>query len=229
MKMYAPIRIILADDHELFRDGFSAMMNKETDIELVGEAKDGNELIAITRLLKPDVVVTDILMPGMNGITATKNLLKEFPHMGVVVLSMSNEENLIVEMMKAGAHGYILKNVHKDEIINAIKTVYKGDKYYCRDTANKMAKLLAYKNYPPLSQTKPVFSEKEIAIIRLICKEHSSQEIADQLKHSIRTIDSYRKNILKKMKVKNVNGIIMYAIKNKIYNPDETIIIPDSF
>ena len=98
-----------------------------------------------------------------------------------------------------------------------IKTVYKGDNFYCKDTTVKLAKLLAYSNFMPIRQkNKPIFSEKEIAIIRLICKEYSSQEIAEQLNHSIRTIDSYRKNILKKMNVKNATGIVIYAIKHKI-------------
>jgi len=227
MKLYTPIKIILADDHELFRDGFGVMLKKQSDIEMIGEAKDGEELIKITRLLKPDVIVTDILMPSMNGIDATKKILEEFPHIGVIALSMFNEDNLIVEMMEAGAQGYLLKNAHKDEIINAIKTVYKGDNFYCKDTTVKLAKLLAYSNFMPIRQkNKPIFSEKEIAIIRLICKEYSSQEIAEQLNLSIRTIDSYRKNILKKMNVKNATGIVIYAIKHKIYNPYEIDINP---
>ena len=201
MKLYTPIKIILADDHELYRDGFSAMIKKEIDIELIGEAKDGEELVKIARLLKPDIVVTDILMPVVNGIDATKILINEFPHVGFIALSMSNQDNLIIQMMEAGAQGYLLKNAHKNEIVSAIKAVYKGDSYYCKSTTTELTKLLTENNYSSEKQTdKALFSQKELAIIRLICKERSSQQIADELKHSIRTIDSYRKNILKKMK-----------------------------
>jgi DNA-binding NarL/FixJ family response regulator len=222
MQLCTPITIILADDHELFRDGFSSMLKEQPDIELVGEAKDGEHLITLTRSLQPDIIVTDIAMPNMNGIEATKIILNEFPHIGIIALSMSNQDNLILQMMEAGALGYLIKNAHKDEIVEAIKTVYKGDKYYCRSTTGKLTKLLTYNNYLPVSEQKTsLFSSKEFAIIRLICKGNSSQEIANELKHSVRTIDSYRKNILKKMNVKNVTGILKYAIKHKIYSPEE--------
>lgn len=230
MSLYNPIKIILADDHELFRDGFAAMLKKQPDIELVSEAKDGEELIRLTRLLKPDVVITDVLMPVVSGIDATKTILKEFPHIGVIALSMSNQDNLIVQMMEAGALGYLIKNAHKDEIVEAIKTVYKGDKYFCKSTSGRLSKLLTYNNYLPVSEQRAsVFSSKEFAIVRLICKGRSSQEIAGELKHSVRTIDSYRKNILKKMNVKNVTGILKYAIKHKMYTPEEIETEPDSF
>lgn len=222
MNLYAPIKIILADDHEFFRDGFSAMLKKQPDIEFAGEAKDGEELVKLTRLIKPDIIVTDIMMPVMNGIEATKILLKEFPHLGIIALSMSNQDNLIVQMMEAGAQGYLLKNADKNEIIEAIKTVHKGDNYYCKNTTDKITRLLN-NNYhsPEGQQNRSIFSEKELTIIKLICKERSSQQIADELQYSIRTIDSYRKNILKKMGVKNATGILKYAIKQKIYVPDE--------
>lgn len=224
MKFYQPIKVILADDHELYRDGFSSMLKKQRDIELLGEAKNGEELIKITRLLSPDIIVADIIMPGINGIEATKVITKEFPHIGIIALSMSNENHLLVQMMEAGAQGYLLKNAHKDEISEAIKTVFKGGNYYCKDTTTKLAKLLTNANYiSPSKANKPLFSEKELAIITLICKEYSSKEIADELKHSIRTIDSYRKNILKKMKVKTATGLVMYAVRQKIYNPYEII------
>jgi len=225
MKLYTPIKMILADDHELFRDGFSAMLKKQTDIEIVGEAKDADELIKLTRELQPDVIVTDILMPpGMNGIEATKKILQEFPHIGIIALSMFNDDNLIAKMIEAGAKGYLLKNAHKDEIVDAIKTVNNGHNYYCKSTTTKLTKILTCNNFlPGNKQNKSLFSEKELAIIRRICKEFSSQQIADELNLSIRTIDSYRKNICKKMNVKNVAGIINYAIKHKIYIPDENV------
>lgn len=229
MDVYTPIKMILADDHELFRDGFSAMLCKQPGIELVGEAKNGDELVRLTRLFKPDIIVTDIIMPVMSGIDAAKTILREFPHIGIIALSMSNQDNLVVQMMEVGALGYLIKNAHRDEIVEAIRTVHKGDKYYCRSTSGRLAKLLTYNNYLPASEQRvPLFSTKEFAIIRLICKGQSSLEIAEELQHSIRTIDSYRKNILKKMKVKNVTGLLKYAIKHKIYSPEEIETEPDN-
>lgn len=228
MKLYIPVRMILADDHELFRDGFIAMLKKQPDIEIVGEAKDADELIKLTRELKPDVIVTDILMPpGMNGIEATKKILTEFPGTGIIALSMFNDENLLSQMIEAGAKGYLLKNAHKDEIIEAVKTVHRGHKYYCKSTTIKLTKILTNNTFYREGQNnKSFFSEKERTIIQMICKGFSSQKIADELHRSIRTIESHRKNICRKINAKNVADIINYAIKHKIYIPDEIDINP---
>ena len=115
-----PIRIILADDHEIFRDGFKSMLKKQPTVQLLGEAADGIELVALCRQLKPDVVVTDIKMPNMDGLEATKILAKNFPEIGIIALSMIDEASMIVDIIKAGANGYLLKNAHKEEIITAI-------------------------------------------------------------------------------------------------------------
>jgi DNA-binding NarL/FixJ family response regulator len=218
MKLYSTIRVILADDHELYRDGFAGLLERQADIELIGEAKNGDELVKITRLMKPDVVVADVLMPVVNGVEATKIILEEFPHISIIALTMSNENNLLLKMIEAGAQGYLLKNAPKDEIVQAIKTVYKGGNYYCKETTSKLAKLLSHNNE---RKAKVLFSEKELAIITMICKEYSSQQIADELGHSIRTIDSYRTKILEKMNVKNATSLILYAIRNKLYNPED--------
>ena len=214
MTQYATITLILADNQELYRDGFRSMIEKHGDIELIGEAKNGEELITLTRLLHPDIIVAETLPPVMNGAETTKTLLKEFPHIGFIALSISNEDNLLIRMIEAGVQGYLLKEVYEEEIIEAIKTVYNGGSYYCKSTTARVRKLLS---------NTVLFSEKELRIITLICEGYSSQEIADQFHNSIRTIDSYRKNILHKMKVKNATGLVLYAIRNKIYNPNELI------
>lgn len=215
---YVPINIILADDHELFRDGFRAMINKIEGINLIGEAADGNELIQKSLALKPDVIITDIKMPVMNGIEATKKLTTELPGVGVIALSMFDEENLIVDMLEAGAKGYLLKNVQKEEIIAAVKSVYNDKPYYCRETSNKLAQIIAKSNFNPYKKNPVVdFSQMEIEVIRLICKEYSNKEMADKLEVSQRTIESYRSKILEKIDAKNMVGIVVYAIKNKIY------------
>ncbi len=217
MHLRSPIRLILADDHELYRDGFTEMLKKEPGIEVVGEAKNGEELIQLTRQLRPDIIVVDILMPVMNGLEATKLIQAQFPEIRIIALSMSNEDNLLIQMMEAGAQGYLLKNAHKTEIIEAIKTVDKGGNYFCKDTTTKLTRILSHNGAKPEQK----FSDKELAIIKLICKEYTSQQIADELKHSVRTIDSYRKNILEKMQVRTPLGLVMYAIKNKIFDMEE--------
>jgi DNA-binding NarL/FixJ family response regulator len=213
-----PIRIILADDHEIFRDGFKVMLKKQPSVQLIAEASNGEELITLSSELKPDVVVTDIKMPRMDGIEATKRLANDYPNIGIIALSMFDEENLIVDMLEAGAKGYLLKNAHKDEIIEAIHTVNSGHTYYCNDTSSKLAQMIARSSFKPSLRTaKPEFSEREFAVIRFICQEMSNKEIAHQLNLSIRTIEGYRDRILEKIGAKNAAGVVVYAIKNNIY------------
>ncbi len=216
MKQTQPIRIVLADDHEIFRDGFKSMLRKQTAIQLIGEAADGDELIRITHSLLPDVVVTDIKMPHTDGVAATKSLIGEFPEMGIIALSMFDEEELIVEMLEAGARGYLLKNAHKDEIMQAIKAVYHNQTYYCNDTTTRLAQMIA-RSRTRDHLKKQDFSDKELSVIRYICQEMSNKEMAYQLNMSIRTIEGYRDKILNKMGARNAAGIVVYAIRNNIY------------
>lgn len=217
-KDYAPINIILADDHEIFRDGFKVMIKKIPFINLIGEASNGNELINVSRELKPDVIITDIKMPELDGIEATKELTKEFPTIGIIALSMFDEENLIVDMLEAGAKGYLLKNAHKEEIISAVNTVFNNETYYCKNTTLKLAQMIAKSNYNPYKKL-PIteFSQKETLIIQLICQELSNKDIGEQLNLSKRTVEGYREKILEKIKAKNTAGIVVYAIRHKIY------------
>lgn len=215
---YLPIRIVLADDHEIYRDGFKGILKKQSGIELVGEAENGEELIALAHKHNPDVIVTDIKMPKVDGIEATKRLTQELPHISIIALSMFDEEDLIIDMLEAGARGYLLKNAHKDEIITAIHTVSKNQNYYCNHTSRKLTKMLAESSYNPSKKLqKPEFTERELAVIKYICQEFSNKEIASALKLSVRTIEGYREKIQEKIHARNTAGIVVYAIKNKIY------------
>jgi DNA-binding NarL/FixJ family response regulator len=220
MKDSTPIRIVLADDHEIFRDGFKTMIKKQPSVDLIGEAADGEQLIEVARRLKPDVVVTDIKMPKMDGLEATKILSAEFPNMGIIALSMIDEESQIIDMMEAGAKGYLLKNAHKKEIIEAIKAVNENHIYYCNGTSAKLSRMIAKSDKILFNKrvSKPDLSQKEIDVILLICQEKTNKEIADQLNLSIRTIEGYRDRIFEKIGARNSAGVVVYAIRNKIYD-----------
>ncbi|MDB5196487.1 MAG: two component transcriptional regulator, LuxR family [Flaviaesturariibacter sp.] len=212
------IRILIADDHELFRDGFRVLLKKQRRIALIGEAGNGKELLTMVASLKPDVVVTDIRMPIMDGVAVCRSMQADYPHIGVIALSMYDEDNLIVEIMEAGAKGYLLKNASKEEIIEAIETAYKHQIYFSKYTSARLIDLFKESPFDPFKKAKPTeLSLVDKRIIRMICEEKSSKEIADALYFSIRTIESYRRNIQEKIGVRNVAGLVIYAIKNDLY------------
>src|SRR5882724_4657588 len=136
------ISLVIADDHEIFRDGLALMLSKQGDLSLMGQAEDGNELIEMVERLKPDLVITDIKMPRLDGIAATRLLLQKNPDIKIIALSMFDEDNLIVEMLEAGAKGYLLKNADKKEILEAIVTVYEDNIFYCKHTSARLASLI---------------------------------------------------------------------------------------
>jgi Response regulator containing a CheY-like receiver domain and an HTH DNA-binding domain len=220
MNTYGNIKVAIADDHEIFRDGLRVMLQKQPDILLLAEAANGRELIEQVKTQQPDIVISDVKMPVMDGVAATRHLAENFPHIGIIALTMFDEEDLIIDMLEAGAKGYLLKNADKNEIIEAIKSVYNQQPYYCRHTSNKLAQLVAKSKFNPYKQKqKPEFNEREIDIIRDICNGYTSKQIAEKIFLSVRTVEGLRLRIMEKMDVKNTAGIIIYAIKHNLYTP----------
>jgi DNA-binding NarL/FixJ family response regulator len=212
------LKVVLADDHEIYLDGLQAMLQKQPNIEVVGLAANGRECISLAESMKPDIIMTDIMMPVMDGIAATKYLTEHHPSVCIIALSMFDQDNLIVDMLEAGACGYLLKNAHKSEILEAIHSVYQNIPYYCRSTTTRLARMIGQSRFNPRQHGETVsFSEREIEIIRLICEEKTTKEIAEQLYMGNRTVEGYRIRILEKMQVRSVAGIVIYAIKHQLY------------
>jgi DNA-binding NarL/FixJ family response regulator len=209
------ITLVLADDHEIFRDGFKTLLKKQKDIEFVGEASNGKELIELVEMKKPDIVVTDIQMPIMDGIEATRLIRSKHPSIGIIALSMHLEESLIVEAVEAGVNGYLSKNVGKQELIEAIKTVKGGESYYCKSISKKLLERLTRLKFQA-QNLKPHFTERELEVMKLICKEFTNKDIATALSLSSRTVEGIRESIQKKIGAKNTAGIVVYVIKNRI-------------
>jgi DNA-binding NarL/FixJ family response regulator len=224
MSEVAPIRLVIADDHEIFRDGLALMLSRQKDMVLVGQAPDGEALLTVARDNKPDVILADIKMPHLDGIEATKILLGEFPDLKIIALSMFSEENLIVEMLEAGARGYLLKNADKQEIVDAIVSVADNRVYYCKDTSATLAAMIVKSNFNPYRKREIVeFNDREMEIIRLICKQFTAQEMGETMFLSRRTVEGYRTRILEKMNVKNTAGVVIYALKNKLISEKELL------
>lgn len=218
--MYSSIKLVIADDHEIFREGFKLLLRNQTAVELVGEAENGRELLQVVRQLQPDLVIVDIKMPVMDGIEACKAIRKEFPNIQVIALSMFNDDSLIVDMLEAGAKGYLLKNTNKEELVQAATTVYKGNPYYCSATSEKLTRMIGESKFNPYRNKAAVkFTPRELDIIKLMCEQYTSKEIAQRLGLSIRTVESHREKIQEKAEAKNSIGIVVYAIKHELFKP----------
>lgn len=212
------IKVIIADDHEIFRDGLRLMLQKQPDIDLLAEAEDGKELIEQIKQLRPDVVITDVKMPRMDGVAAARHISEHYPTIGIIALTMFDEDDLIVDMLEAGARGYLLKNADKNEMVDAVKSVFNNEPYYCRHTSHKLAQMVARSKFNPFKhEVKPVFSDREKEMIVYICDGLTNKEIAEKVFLSVRTVEGLRMKLLEKMNVKNTAGIIIYAIKNNLY------------
>jgi DNA-binding NarL/FixJ family response regulator len=217
--MYVPIRIVIADDHEIYRNGFKLLLKNQDDLELIGEAEDGEQLINIAAELQPDIVIVDIKMPRMDGIEACRIIKKRFPDMKVIALSMFNEDNLIVDMLEAGAKGYLLKNTKKPELLLAAQEVFAGRAYFAAETSIRLAKLIAENKYIPYRfHPEQYFTDKEKEIIRLICQQYTNKEIAQKMDLSTRTVEGYRERIQEKTGSRNSVGIVIYAIRHHIFH-----------
>jgi len=220
-KYHHPIKIVIADDHELIREGLSLILAKEPNISIMGIAANGQELVTLVQQHRPQVVLTDIVMPVMNGIEATQRIKDILPEIEVIALSMFDDQSMIVDILEAGAIGYLLKNADKSEILDAIQAVSEHEHYYCKAISIKLAR------YVSQSRTKQKaavhFSEKQLEVIRYICMEFTTQEIGKELYLSKRTIDGYRSAILEKMNVRGTAGIVIYAIQHGLFTlqPDK--------
>ncbi|MET0636100.1 MAG: response regulator transcription factor [Chitinophagaceae bacterium] len=213
-----PIRLLIADDHEMFRDGLSQFASKLPNVQLVGEASNGLELVRKAKHLLPDVILTDIKMPEMDGLSATRQLMLDLPSCYIISMSMFGDEHLLISMLEAGARGYLLKSAHKTQIEEAIRQVAKGHTYFCSASSERISEMIASKKYNPhLKMKRPKFSDKERDIIKLVCEGFVSKQISDQLGISVRTVEGYRERIQDKMDVRNTAGVVVYAIRYGIY------------
>jgi len=215
------INLILVDDHKIIRDGIKAFL-KDDDINIMGEAANGNELLELLNEQQPDVILMDINMPEMNGLDATKAIKAQFPEIRVIILSMLDHEKYVQQMLDAGASGYALKNIGKDELINGIRLVANGQQFLSTDVALAFLKKLVHGGNgisfmaQPAEKKQTDLSAREIEVLKLIAEGLTNAEIADKLFTSKRTIESHRQNIIEKTQVKNTAALIKYALNNGI-------------
>jgi DNA-binding NarL/FixJ family response regulator len=213
-----PITIAIADRQSIFLEGLQTVFNKQHSLKIVGKAKNGKQLLDVVERHRPDIVLTEILMPLMNGVEVTYQLKKRFPQLQVIAVTMHEEEHYIIDMLEAGASGYLIKDAPTQELFRAIRTVYSGNPYYCSRTSGKLVKLMVSRKFNPYKpEKKSLFNEKEINVIKLICEEYSSKEIAEKIFTTAKYVDRLRERIEEKIGAKNIAGIVVYAVRNRIY------------
>ncbi len=199
------ITLAIAEDHQALIDGMKLFLNNQPDIQIVGEANDGDALIELVRNKRPAIVITDIRMPKRDGISATKIIKEEFPEIKIIAFSMFDQTEAVEQMKQAGASGYIMKNSSLQKVLEAIRTVNKVGKYFDD----------AILTIDDLTKEVVILSAREKDILRLIGEGHSSQDIADILCIGKTTVDTHRKNIIKKINVHGKTDLIRYAIERK--------------
>ncbi len=215
------IRVVIAEDHQVLIDGIESFFEQISFIELVGTAFNGEELIKVVRNTKPDVVITDIRMPKMDGFLATKKLVEEFPDINILAFTMFDTLTTINRMMEMGAKGYILKNAGIATLIEAVKTVAKGNLYY----GNRVETILATgKNIDYVNDSKfkkdsrekrDLLSKREKQVLYWIGEKMTSKQISEELNISVKTVETHRKNMFKKLGFKEKNELIIFASENK--------------
>lgn len=211
------IRTLIVDDHKMFRDGIRAILEREADIELIGEAEGATDTLQLLSSLQPHVVLMDIGLEGVGGIELTAMLRKKYPDLAILALTMHAESHYILRMLEVGAAGYVLKSSGRSELLTAIRAVASGDSYYSRQVATVISAHLHRKNSPRDRQSSTVdLTRREIEVLKLIAAEYSNQEIANTLYISVRTVDTHRRNLLDKLQLKNNAGLVKYALQNGI-------------
>jgi DNA-binding NarL/FixJ family response regulator len=211
------IKIVIADDHQIFIEGIKSLIKDSEKVLLVGEARDGETLLHVLKAKNPDVVLMDVNMPKMSGIEASKKIRLLFPDIKILGLTMSDDADSVSEMMRAGALGYLLKTTSKAELISAIVHVHNGEKYLSAEMSMKLIEKMFDDNEKEEVERTPRKAEitkRELDIVRLIAQEMTNVEIAKKLNNSPMTIITHRKNLLRKLGVKNTAGLVKYAVMN---------------
>jgi two-component system, NarL family, response regulator NreC len=204
------IRILLADDHAVVRQGFRMILGAQSDLEIVGEAGNGREAIELASTLRPDVVVMDVTMPELNGIEATRRMTAENPHIRVVALSMHKDSVYVREILRAGARGYLLKDSVADDLVAAVRAVASGEGYLSPGVSN--AVLDDYRRHV----TNPIdmLSSREREVLQMLAEGKTNKEIAVTLNLSVYTVDAHRGRIMEKLNVHSINELVRFAVRN---------------
>lgn len=207
-----PYTLLLVDDQSIFLDGIESLLERLPEVTIVGKATNGKDAVRLTVELKPDIVLMDINMPGMDGIEATKHIRKADPNTRIVVLSMYGHREFVLELLDSGVGGYLLKTTGREELLEALRTVAAGQQYIAAELRELAAK--ADKHTDREGEVGyGALTKREVQVVKLIMQERTTQEIADQLFLSTATVETHRRNIMHKLDVRNTAGLVKYAME----------------
>jgi DNA-binding NarL/FixJ family response regulator len=217
MSVHEPIKVAIADDHKIFRDGIKMALSSKEYLKIIWEAEDGKDLMHKIRLKMPNVLLMDIRMPEMDGVNAISLLRKEYEEVKIIVLTMYDDQEMISKMMEMGANAYLTKTTDPEEIYNAILSCMNDD-FYFNDLVNKAVMLkLQHKKSVRQYYPNPIkLNEKELKILRLIAEDKTTEEISKEVYLSPRTIETIRQNMKTKVGAKTIAGLVMYGMRNKL-------------
>jgi two-component system, NarL family, response regulator NreC len=214
------IKIILADDHAMLRHGLSKSFQNEKDMEIVAQAKDGRTTVELAKELSPNIVIMDIGMPDLNGIEATRQIVKENPKVKVVALSMHSSKNFIIEMFKAGASGYLLKDCEFDELVNAVRLVMSNKKYISPAISDVVVDNYMQQSDNAKGTVYSILSQREREVLQLLTEGKATKQIAKRLHISAKTVEVHRLNLMGKLKIDSIAQLTKYAIQEGLTQPE---------
>lgn len=218
--MTQTIRALIVDDHAIVRAGIRLLLQAEPDLEVVGEAGDGQEAISQTEALQPNVVLMDVAMPGISGLEATREIKRRWPHIQVLALTMHRSDDYFFRMLEAGALGYVLKGADPGDLITAVRTVHTGEVFLYPSMAKKLvAEYLERVRGGEVSPRYASLTDREVEVIRLIAEGHTSAEISELLNLSPHTVQSHRRSIMEKLNLHDRVELVKYAIRRGLIEP----------
>jgi DNA-binding NarL/FixJ family response regulator len=207
-------RLLIVEDHQIMREGIRTLVERTGEVVVIGEAQNGAEAIRMCRELQPDLVLMDVGLPDLNGVEATRELLRQYPLTGVVILSMYDDEDTVISSVRAGARGYVVKRASSVELLEALRAVARGGSYLSPDVSSRLLSRIRQGEPEAMreSTSSPRLTGRELQVLRLIVSGKSNKEVASTLDIGVETVRSYRKSLMKKLKVKNVAGLIQAAV-----------------
>lgn len=217
------IKVLVADDHPIVRKGITACLARQQNLDVVGEAADGREAVRKARDLHPDLILLDISMPHMSGLAVTELLQRELPQIKVLVLSVAGNSETVVRIIQSGARGYVLKDAPPEDLVRAIETVYRGDSYFSPDVA-RVALNQFIRGHTDASNT-PELTNREREVLAQIADGFSNKEIACQLGVGVRTVETHRERIMRKLNIHNVAGLTKFAISKGLVSLEQKVLV----